>query len=202
MSISRLARYLVLTSLPVSSLFFSLGGKVEECFGIPVLQPKSTIIGSFDASGSKEGLSTQLYHPLTKEKIWDSAEAGGSFEIAAPVKGSYRLCFKSMVGSTQTLSFDTRVTHEYDYDSHAVKVATKAQTEKVADLVTLLQRNLLDLRDQQHHTMTREEVHRRAAEATTDSVGWWTVIKVFVLIVASVLQVLYLRSFFDTKQIV
>ncbi len=197
-----LASFLVLTASPASALFFNLGGKVEECFGVPVMQPRSTIVGSFDAAGTKEGLSTQLYHPLTKEKIWDSAEASGSFEISAPVKGDYRLCFKSMVGSAQTLSFETRVTHEYDYDGHAVKAATRAQTEKVADLVTLLQRHMLDLRDQQHHSMTREEVHRRAAESTTNSVGMWTTIKIFVLIVASVLQVLYLRSFFDTKQIV
>jgi len=194
----------VLTILisPALALFTHLAGKSEECYGITVLQAKSTIVGSFDASGSKEGLSTQIYDPIAKLKIYDSAEPSGSFDIPATQRGEYKLCFKSMVGNVQILSFDTRVTHEYDYDSHAVKVATKAQTEKVADQVALLQRNLYDLRDQQHHGMTREEVHRRSAESTTNSVAWWTAAKIVVLIIASVLQVLYLRSLFDTKQIV
>ena len=193
---------ILLIAVPASALFFPLPAKTEECFGIPVLQARSTIIGSFDAAGTREGLSTQIFHPISKEKLWDSAEPSATFEVSAPVRGDYRICFKDVTGIKQVLSFDIRVTHEYDYDGHAVKVATKAQTAKVADLVTSLERHVYDLREQQHHSMTREEVHRRAAEATTTSVAWWTTAKIIVLILATVLQVLYLRSFFETKQIV
>ena len=102
----------------------------------------------------------------------------------------------------QVVSFDARVSHEYDYDGDTADIATKAHTAKVDDLVKRLYTRVVDIEEQQHHAITREDVHRSASEAASNKVAWWSMTKMRVLTVCTVIQVWYLKSFFEVKQII
>jgi hypothetical protein len=183
-----------------SSLFFSLPAKSHECFTITVKERRSLLTGSFEASGAKEGLVTTIRSG--DNELFSSKDAHGELSLKTE-PGKYSLCFTSQVTKSQVLSFDVRVRSELDWeDLDTDKAATKKQTDKVEDLVRRLLDRVLDVQDQQHHAITREQVYRSTAESTHDRVIWWTVVKFVVLAITSLSQVWYLKSFFETKQII
>ena len=194
--------FLFLLIAETSALFYQLPAKRQQCFGVKVSQARSKIVGSFEVSGVSEGLRATLVEPTTSKAVWTSAEASGSLDVDSPIQGVYRLCFDSTVSRPQVLSFDVRVKHDYDFDSDAGDIATKAHTDKVADLVSRLWQRVVDIEEQQHHGITRGEVHRMTADSTSERVAWWTLTKIVVLAVCSLSHVFYVRSFFEVKRIV
>ena len=194
--------YFVCLIVSTEALFFQLGAKKQECFGVTTTMSNSKIVGSYEVSGAVEGTRATLFEPNTGKSAWTSAEPSAAISVVAAMPGTYNLCFDSTVSRPQVLSFDIRVTTDYDFDSDAANVATKAHTDKVEALVDKLLNRVLDLEEQQHHGITREEVHRLTAETTSARVAWWSMAKIFALIVCAVGQVWYLKSFFETKRII
>ncbi len=137
-------------------------------------------------------------------ELFSSKDAHGKLSLKAE-SGKYSLCFTSQVSKPQVRSFDVRVRSELDWeDLDNDKAATKKQTDKVEDLVRRLLDRVLDVQDRryQHHAITHEQVYRSTAESTHDRVIWWTVVESVGLPITSLSQVWYLKSFFETKQII
>ena len=183
------------------ALFVPFAPGSTECYGIRVKDTRVTVRGSFEVSGASEGVRASMKDP-TGLSVWSSSESHGNMEIKVTTVGKYELCFVSIVKDKQVLSFDIRVANAYDQTENLKDAATKSETEKVSQLVQKLETRMLDIQEQQRHGITREQVHRDTAENTHNRVIWWTVAKVLALAVTSTLQVLYLRSFFESKQII
>jgi hypothetical protein len=56
------------------------------------------------------------------------------------------------------------------------------------------------LADHQEFMRVREEVHKATVTGTSDKVVWWSVAEAASLLAMSVWQVLYIRTFFETKR--
>jgi len=56
------------------------------------------------------------------------------------------------------------------------------------------------LADHQEFMRVREEVHKATVMGTSDKVMWWSVAEAASLFAMSVWQVLYIRTFFETKR--
>lgn len=84
----------------------------------------------------------------------------------------------------------------------STKLASKSQAEKVAILTQQIETKLHDLMDQQDFSMTRESNHRETTESTNARVLWWSLAQVLVLITLALLQIYYIKSFFEIKLIV
>ncbi len=192
---------LVVALVPtVGALFFSLGPKANECFSLLVAEQRSSLVGSFEATGAREGLWTTIKNAEDKE-VWSSKAPHGEINLKTK-PGKFRVCFASQVAKPQVLSFDLRARSDFAWDLDTDKAATKKETDKVDSLVQRLLDRVMDVQDQQHHAITREQIYRATADSTHDRVVWWTVVKVAVLGLTSLSQVWYLRSLFEVKQII
>ena len=60
--------------------------------------------------------------------------------------------------------------------------------------------SLKTMQDHQSYMRRRESDHRAVSEITNERVWKWTVAEAVVLVALSVYQIMYLRSFFETKK--
>jgi hypothetical protein len=118
--------------------------------------------------------------------------------------GQYNLCFKqTMNKGRQTASFQLHVSGELDiYDDSTGNIASRNQAEKVGHLAGQIETQAFDLLDHQDYAITRESLHRETAESTNSRVLWWSLAQMTVLITLAVVQMYYIKSFFEIKLIV
>ena len=118
--------------------------------------------------------------------------------------GQYELCFKQTTGrGKQTASFQVHIGSEYgDFGDLHAKLASKTQAEKVGILTRQIESKLEELMDQQDFSITREAMHRETAESTNDRVLWWSLVQVLVVVTLALVQMYYIKSFFELKLIV
>lgn len=87
------------------------------------------------------------------------------------------------------------------YGDLGANLASKSQTERIGILTKEVESKVYELMDHQDFAITRETVHRGTTESTNSRVLWWSVAQVSVLITLSVVQMYYLKSFFEIKLI-
>ena len=128
------------------------------------------------------------------------------FQHVAASPGQYQLCFKQMSGrSKQTASFQLHVSSNGvydDFDNLSAKLASKTHAEKVGILANQLHSRLYDLMDQQDFSITREAIHRETTESTNTRVLWWSLAQIMVVISLALIQMYYIKSYFEIKLIV
>lgn len=145
-----------------------------------------------------------LKHPTTDTPVWTSRKLADDFRYTATAPGQYNLCFQqTSTRSRQTASFELHVTGEVDYyEDVSANLASKSQAEKVGTIARQVENKVSDMLDQQSFSITRESIHRETAESTYSSVLWWSIGRMAILITLSVVQLYYLKSFFEIKLIV
>lgn len=203
----------------VEGLFFPLYAVHRpQCFLTKAVPAEGSISGSYEVSGSSEGMSltcariyyeileivVSLKHPTTDTPVWTSRQLADNFKYTVTAPGQYNLCFQqTSTRSRQTASFDIHVTGEVDYyEDVSANLASKSQAEKVGILARQVENKVNDLLDQQSFSITREAIHRETAESTNSSVLWWSIGRMAILITLSVVQLYYVKSFFEIKLIV
>eukprot|EP00918_Siedleckia_nematoides_P054538 GHVU01119190.1.p2 GENE.GHVU01119190.1~~GHVU01119190.1.p2 ORF type:complete len:122 (+),score=18.21 GHVU01119190.1:465-830(+) len=111
----------------------------------------------------------------------------------------YHLCFKSWLNQPSTVSFNIRIQKNA---IHPAELVTTDHTERVENLVEKAMQKVDEISEQQDYAMSRESTHRNLAEATNTRVLWWTVFRASIVVVLAVVQMYYMRSFFEIKSIV
>ncbi len=185
-----------------AGLFFRLNPKQPECFALPSIAVDGTITGSFEAVAKHEGMTTKLTN--LGKTIWQSTQPSAKFAVNVTAEDSAPgICFESNSKNSQTVSFSVAVRNNTEWDNHDdTNVATEKHTAKVSDLVTRLKWKVADIMDQQQYAITREHVHRSIAESTNSGVQWWAIAQVLCNTLLALVQIYYLRSYFEVKQIV
>jgi hypothetical protein len=192
-----------------------------ECFFTNKVENGGYITGSYEVTGSTEGVIVSLSQPGTDVQVWTSQNVADHWSYTAStckltfisiivlaVPGQYKLCFRPTVRTRQTVSFNLHVTSDEFglgdyYDSpESTNFATKGQTEKVGQLTAELESRLASLLDHQEYAITREQVHRDTAESANGRVMWWSFTQLIVLILAAIFQLFYLKKFFSSKLII
>lgn len=74
--------------------------------------------------------------------------------------------------------------------------------DKVSLFAGQLERKVHDLVDQQDYAITREAIHRDTAESTNSRVLWWSLGQVGMVVTMSLVQMYFIRRFFEVKLIV
>ena len=145
-----------------------------------------------------------LQHPTTDAAVWTSRQLSDHFRYTAVAAGQYNICFKQTTNrGRQTASFQLHVSGDADfYSEQGTNIASKNQAEKVGNLARQIEQQVTDLLDHQDFAITRESIHRETAESTNSRVLWWSLAQVGVLVTLSVLQMYYIKSFFEIKLIV
>lgn len=145
-----------------------------------------------------------LQHPTTDVAVWSSRLPADHFKYTAAAPGQYNLCFKQTYNrGRQTASFQIHVSGDTEYsDDPSSNIASRGQTEKVGNLAKQIETQSMDLLDHQDFSITREAVHRETSESTNSRVLWWSLAQMAVIITLSVVQMYYIKSFFEVKLIV
>jgi hypothetical protein len=78
--------------------------------------------------------------------------------------------------------------------------STVGTLESLLDVSEQLNEDLLTLTDHQGYMRRREETHRRTLATTANRVMYWTAGESVVLVALSVWQIMFIRSFFETKR--
>jgi hypothetical protein len=146
---------------------------------------------------------TSLQHPTTDVAVWTSRQSADHFKHFAAAEGQYNLCFKQTSNKgRQTISFQLHVSGDSDYYGDiGANLASKSQTERIGILTKEVESKVYELLDHQDFAITRETVHRSTTESTNSRVLWWSIGQVAVLVTLSVVQMYYLKSFFEIKLI-
>eukprot|EP00811_Abedinium_folium_P016637 NODE_25577_length_582_cov_2.960440.p1 GENE.NODE_25577_length_582_cov_2.960440~~NODE_25577_length_582_cov_2.960440.p1 ORF type:complete len:187 (-),score=78.44 NODE_25577_length_582_cov_2.960440:22-498(-) len=157
-----------------------------------------------------EGVSVTVTDPQETE-LWTSTDTSGNFKIEMKAAGKHQLCFKSSIDENQMISFniwqerpakDEAGVRTAPLEARDREYVTKNHTARMAELVSKLEARSEDILTQQQYAITREAVHRDAAETTNHRVLVWTLAEVLTLIALATIQIYYLRSCFEMKQVV
>ncbi|KAF3652659.1 Transmembrane emp24 domain-containing protein p24beta3 [Capsicum annuum] len=122
--------------------------------------------------------------------------AGDKFEFKAPKSGMFNFCFRNPHSSPETVSFYIHIGHitnEHDLakDEHLDPISVKiAELREALESVTA----------EQNYLKARDSRHRHTNQSTRNRVIFYTVAEYLLLILASGLQAMYIRSLF-TKSI-
>lgn len=101
------------------------------------------------------------------------------------------------------MSFQLHVAGDFDFfENGASNVASSGQMDKIGLYANELQAKVYELIDQQDYAITREAIHRETAESTNSRVLWWSLGQVLMVLTMSVVQMYFIRRFFEVKLIV
>lgn len=188
---------LLLAPCATAILFPMLKNNEPECFSLYLPAEGVRTLGSFEILGGPKGTSIILQKEGGKGTVWSVRDStSGVIEVKEKdpaLSGKHDLCFRSTYNGEQQFAFNLH------FDNSGKKVVTTSHTEKVNDLVNQLQSKCSLIADQQAYAISREDVHRKTAESTNSRIVWWTLAEVVCLVLLSIFQVYYLKSFFEVK---
>jgi type VI protein secretion system component VasF len=69
------------------------------------------------------------------------------------------------------------------------------------EIAQLIQ-NLRSIQNEQDYMMQREKMHARIAQRTNSRVRWWFLYQVALVAAAVVVEIFYLKSFFEKRRVV
>jgi hypothetical protein len=121
----------------------------------------------------------------------------GSFSLDASDTGDQELCFTNKdIDTSVTLGFAYRA----DNDLLSEEIATEENVKSMIQIANELTQGLDLLADHQEFMRVREDVHRATLSGTNDRVLWWSFGEAVILTAMSIWQILYIRTFFETKR--
>jgi hypothetical protein len=123
-------------------------------------------------------------------------ESEGFFSFDSEIEGDYTMCISNGVdedgdGIPRLVAFNFRaVAHgQQDYQFLGLQ-------SELSDLSEGLEL----LKDHQSYMNQREDVHKESLDSINMKVLCWTVLEAVILICMSLWQIMYIRSFFETKR--
>jgi hypothetical protein len=124
----------------------------------------------------------------------------GSFALEAADSGDHTLCLTNTGWSaTATLGFAFREDAK-DLLANGAEAATEENVKSMIEVANELTQGLDMLADHQEFMRVREDVHRATVSHTNGQVLWWSVAEAAVLAAMALWQVVYIRTFFETKR--
>lgn len=179
-----------------------LDAGARECFMLSV-EEKAAVSGNFElikpngASGPLEVTVTSEYE--TKPLYESRGSPDGVFAFDAPRAGVVDFCLangdkESSDGMSRSLGFAIRVT------SAARPEGGDGSLSDLLEFSEQLTEGLLTLTDHQAYMRQREAAHAKVIQNTKARVYWWTICECVVLFALAIWQILYIKSFFETKR--
>lgn len=129
------------------------------------------------------------------------SETRGSYSITG--KGRYNVCIENGVtresdGRTRRIALTIKV--QPTYEEHVDQPGPMSESlTKIDGLASDVVFNIGNLLDNMEFLKERERVHRNIVELTFQNVWRWTLLEKIVLILVSVAQISYFKSFFRLK---
>eukprot|EP00543_Licmophora_paradoxa_P008981 CAMPEP_0202442812 /NCGR_PEP_ID=MMETSP1360-20130828/2178_1 /ASSEMBLY_ACC=CAM_ASM_000848 /TAXON_ID=515479 /ORGANISM="Licmophora paradoxa, Strain CCMP2313" /LENGTH=210 /DNA_ID=CAMNT_0049058273 /DNA_START=16 /DNA_END=648 /DNA_ORIENTATION=+ len=193
-----LLSFLILLPYTLAGFVIDVPHQDESCFFIRI-EKESTVDVNFDLLN--DDLSPDPLRVVLLDNKMDTlyktrqSLREGRFEITSR-PGRLSLCVQNGIDhgsrdrADRTVGLDVRVVGVPDPTQHLLKSVTGVQTK------------LWNLKNHHDYMRTREAHHRSLTEDTFTQIGRWTILEAASAIVVSILQVWYMRRFFETRRYV
>jgi len=189
---------LVLVALPSGhGLTFNVDPAKEECL-FEEINSGTKVSGSFQVStGGFLDIDAKVVGPDDRNVYTVQKETEGRFTFISHESGVYRFCFSNAMSTVtpKTVSFNLMLGE----GSRRDQVAKSEHLSPLEKSVMALSEGLQQIQAEQEYMKMRERTHRNTSESTNARVLWWSLIEAAALVAMSVLQILYLRNFFEGK---
>jgi hypothetical protein len=124
------------------------------------------------------------------------ADSEGFFSFDSEIEGDYEMCIHNGSilkndGIPRVVAFNFRAVPQGQQDYQFVGLQSE---------LTDLSEGLELLKDHQSYMNQREDVHKITLDSINMKVMCWTVLEAVILIAMSFWQIMYIRSFFETKR--
>ncbi|GER54764.1 transmembrane emp24 domain-containing protein p24 beta 3 [Striga asiatica] len=172
----------------------------EECVFDYVFYDSDTVSGNFVVvdhelywNSDHSGIDFTVTSPGGSIVHTLKGTSGDKFEFKAPSSGMYKFCFHNPYSVPESVSFSIHTGHipnEHDLakDEHLDPINVRiAELREKLEYVTL----------EQKYLKARDLSHRRTNQSTRKRVIFYTVGEYLLLVVASGLQVVYVRRLFS-----
>lgn len=190
----------IILGLPLRLSGLSVTVHEVECVYEFVLFEGDTVSGNFVAvdhdifwGSDHPGVNLIVSSPRGDNVFTSKSSSGDKFEFKAPSGGMYKFCFHNPTKIPETISFNIHVGHIPSEQHLAKNEHLDPVNVKIAELRESLESVTLE----QRYLKAREARHRLTNESTRRRLIFYTVIEYLVLVLASVLQVWYIRRLFS-----
>ncbi|KAJ8421768.1 hypothetical protein Cgig2_000945 [Carnegiea gigantea] len=171
-----------------------------ECVYEYVLYEGDTVSGNFVVvdhdifwSSDHPGIDFTVTSPAGNVVHNLKGTAGDKFEFKAPRSGMYKFCFHNPYSTPETVSFYIHVGHIPNEHNLAKDEHLDPINVKIAELREALE----SVTAEQKYLKARDARHRHTNESTRKRVIFYTLAEYMLLILASGLQVVYIRRLFS-----
>ncbi|KAI8620515.1 emp24/gp25L/p24 family/GOLD-domain-containing protein [Chytriomyces sp. MP71] len=208
---------LALIASSAHALYFILEGQEQKCF-IEELPKDTTVLGKYTASEWKNDqqkyeqnpqqivlISVESMH-LRHKVLNQKGSSSGKFTFTSSDFGEHLICINAQGGHAGWFS-GSKTKVEFDLIFGEVAHAdtgssTKNNIDDVAVRVRSLKYVVNNILNEQKYQRDREAEFRDFSESINGKVVRWTLLQIFVLLLAGFLQTRYLKQFFVAKKII
>eukprot|EP01083_Nonionella_stella_P011738 33326_1 len=191
--------FLIITLLCQSSegLIIRVQPSVTDCFFQDA--PLATRIwGSFKVTGGGQlDINVQVNGPNKYLVYEEKEEKEGTFSFISSAAGRHEICFGNEMSSVtqKTVYFSLHIGNEMLVEG----IAKKEHLTPLENALSFTSMSLQNIQDQQRYLKSRERRSRNTNESTNSRILWWSIFQAVVCICMAVLQIWYLKSFFEQK---
>eukprot|EP01127_Copromyxa_protea_P003678 TRINITY_DN13476_c0_g1_i1.p1 TRINITY_DN13476_c0_g1~~TRINITY_DN13476_c0_g1_i1.p1 ORF type:complete len:205 (-),score=39.64 TRINITY_DN13476_c0_g1_i1:78-692(-) len=194
-----LAVLVVLTLTPLCDAFgFEVAAKSRQCF-FEYSEPNSLVGVMFQVThGGFLDINIQVKGPDEKEIYSGERETEGRYSFNAHASGLYSFCFDNSMSSltSKVVQLDVTVTPAQQRDAKAAK-GDDDDDDPIKQQLELLSSAISGISSDQKYLKMRQKAHKSTNENTNQRVILWGIFEIGVLAVMTIVQVLYLRKFFE-----
>ncbi|KAJ3215371.1 p24 complex component [Dinochytrium kinnereticum] len=177
-----------------------LAPHMKQCF-FEVLSPGDRMDITYQVYDGGN-LQVDFWITAPDERMVQSSfkQTTGTYGFNAEQNGQYIYCFSNQVGV-----YDKAITFSMKGPDEKVRFEEKYNDSKedfhtpVNEEIAKLAESIRTLVDETNYLNAREMAHRSTARSTNTRVFWWSVFQALGLVVVCILQVYYIRSFFEVK---
>jgi hypothetical protein len=172
---------------------------VKAVVGVPITGTYEVIMPDPDHIRVKVKGPTGFVHFDKKPSVEaedKETDSEGFFSFDSEIEGDYEMCIHNGSilkhdGIPRIVAFNFRAVPQGQQDYQFVGLQTE---------LTDLSEGLNLLKDHQSYMNQREDVHKITLDSINMKVMCWTVLEAVILVAMSFWQIMYIRSFFETKR--
>eukprot|EP00392_Amoebophrya_sp_AT5.2_P008547 g8575.t1 len=186
---------------PAAAILFVQEPGDIKCFYVETTAPNQEWQLAYDVNSEAEILGVAFsVHPRNnpRNRMAASTRAAEEIQFKGQQDESYAVCFENTQaaasGANQLVSLDL-----FKSEHHSILPATATRAQKTNELVEEVAERVNAVSTQQEFALTREGFQRKIVEDLNAGCLWWASFEAVCTMVFGVLQMRFLKGFFETK---
>ncbi|KAI9138812.1 emp24/gp25L/p24 family/GOLD-domain-containing protein [Paraphysoderma sedebokerense] len=171
----------------------------QQCFYENLVKDQHISIGFQVAEGGQLDIDFWVSDPKNRLVHVVSRETTGNFEVKPDEDGKYSYCFSNKMSSMTAKVVQFTL---YGVDHKPAAADPSEKIDPIQQAVNELAEGIHGIKDEQQYLISRERVHRHTVESSNTRSLWWSVFQLFIIVVVMLVQVYFLKQYFEVKRVV